>query len=217
MKSPHPEDPSLVIDIGGERMSGSVALSAVDELRCVVRAKAGDEEAFALLYQKYERTIYQFVYRMVGNADDASDLTQECFIRAYKALPQTTDDLHIGAWLRRIAANVCLDTLRRRNRLRWLRLDQLNPWHGNSLRAAGAADPERALLQTETQDLVERILQRLQPRYRAVLILREYEGYSIDEIADMLNISRSAAKSLLFRAREEFRRLYHDMEASTSG
>ncbi len=217
VKSPHPDDPSLVIDIGGERMSGSVALSAVDEIRCVARAKAGDEEAFALLYQKYERTIYQFVYRMVGNADDASDLTQECFIRAYKALPQTTDDLNIGAWLRRIAANVCLDALRRRNRLRWLRLDQLSPWQGSAARSTGTGDPERALLQTETQDLVERILQRLQPRYRAVLILREYEGYSIDEIADLLGISRSAAKSLLFRAREEFRRLYHDMEASTSG
>ncbi|MCX7622550.1 MAG: sigma-70 family RNA polymerase sigma factor [Thermomicrobium sp.] len=193
-------------------MSGSVALSAADELRCVARAKAGDEEAFALLYQKYERAVYQFIYRMVGNADDASDLTQECFIRAYKALPQTTEDLNLGAWLRRIAANVCLDTLRRRNRLRWLRLDQLNPWSGGLARSP-AADPERALLQTETQDLVERILYRLQPRHRAVLILREYEGYSIDEIAEMLGLSRSATKSLLFRAREEFRRLYQDMEA----
>ncbi|MCS7246411.1 MAG: sigma-70 family RNA polymerase sigma factor [Thermomicrobium sp.] len=196
-------------------MSGSVALSAADELRCVARAKAGDDEAFALLYQKYERTIYQFIYRMVGNAEDASDLTQECFIRAYKALPQTSEDLNLGAWLRRIAANVCLDTLRRRSRLRWLRLDHLAPWQGGPSRST-THDPERALLQTETQDVVERVLQRLQPRYRAALILREYEGYSSDEIADFLGISRSAAKSLLFRAREEFRRLYHEMEASTS-
>lgn len=108
-------------------MSGTVALSAAEEIRYIARAKAGDEEAFTLLYQKYERTIYQFIYRMVGNAEDANDLTQECFLRAYKALPQTSDDLNLGAWLRRIATNVCLDTLRRRNRLRWLRLDQLSP------------------------------------------------------------------------------------------
>jgi len=198
-------------------MSGSVALTAADELHCIARAKAGDADAFALLYQKYERSVYQFIYRMVGNAEDASDLTQECFIRAYKALPQTNEELNIGAWLRRIAANVCLDTLRRRSRLRWLRLDQLNPWQSPAQRSAGTGDPERALLHTETQDLVERILQQLQPRYRAVLILREYEGYSIEEIGAMLGVSRSAVKSLLFRAREEFRRLYHEMEASTSG
>ncbi len=198
-------------------MSGSVALSTADELHCIARAKAGDEEAFTLLYQKYERPIYQFIYRMVGNADDASDLTQECFIRAYKALSQTTDDLNIGGWLRRIAANLCLDALRRRSRFHWLRLDHLNPWQSHSLRSTVSPDPERALLQAETQDSVERVLSRLQPRHRAVLILREYEGYSIDEIAELLGTSRSAVKSLLFRAREEFRRLYHELEASGSG
>ncbi len=215
MSTSHPDEPSLVIDMGGQGMSGTVALSAADEIRCIARAKAGDEEAFTLLYQKYERTVYQFIYRMVGNAEDANDLTQECFLRAYKALPQTSDDLNLGAWLRRIATNVCLDTLRRRNRLRWLRLDQFVPWQGVSLRANGT-DPERALMQTETQDVVTRVLQQLQPRYRAALILREYEGYSSDEIAALLGISRSAAKSLLFRAREEFRRLYHEMEASST-
>lgn len=194
-------------------MSGSVALSAADESLCIARAKAGDTEAFAAIYHKYERPIYQFIYRMVGNAEDASDLTQECFLRAYRALPQTSDDLNIGAWLRRIASNVCLDALRRRQRLRWLRLDQLPPWHHAPHRSTGS-DPERAFLRTEAQDTVERVLQKLQPRQRIALILREYEGYTSDEIAEMLGISRSAAKSLLFRAREEFRRLYHEVEAS---
>ena len=70
-------------------------------------------------------------------------------------------------------------------------------------------------METETQDTVERVLQRLQPHYRAALILREYEGYSSEEIAQILGISRSAAKSLLFRAREEFRRLFREMEAQS--
>jgi len=214
VSTPHPDEPSFVIDTGGPGMSGSVALSAADELRCVARAKAGDHDAFALLYQKYERSVYQFIYRMVGNAEEASDLTQECFIKAYRALPQTTDDLNVGGWLRRIATNVCLDALRRRNRLRWLRLDHLAPWQNSSLRS-DAIDPERALMETETQDTVERVLQRLQPHYRAALILREYEGYSSEEIAQILGISRSAAKSLLFRAREEFRRLFREMEAQS--
>jgi RNA polymerase sigma-70 factor (ECF subfamily) len=87
-------------------------------------------------------------------------------------------------------------------------------WQNSSLRS-DAIDPERALLETETQDTVERVLQRLQPHYRAALILREYEGYSSEEIAQILGISRSAAKSLLFRAREEFRRLFREMEAQS--
>lgn len=197
--------------MGGEGMSGPIALSLAEERQCIARAKDGDPEAFAILYNNYERSVYQFIYRMVGNAEDASDLTQECFLRAYRALSQTNEEVNIAAWLRRIAANVCFDTLRRRSRLRWLRFDQLPPWQ-NPATQSTTVDPERAFLQTETQDIVEQVLQKLQPRHRMVLILREYEGYSSDEIAEILNISRSAAKSLLFRAREEFRRLYHEME-----
>jgi len=191
-------------------MDGSAALSAAEELRWVTRAKEGDQAAFEAIFQRYERPIYQFIYRMTGNVEDASDLTQECFIRAYRSLSQTSDDLNVSAWLHRIAANACLDALRRRQRIRWL------PWegHGQPNHELGRCleDPEREALRSETQEVVQRVLNQMNPRYRLALILREFEGLSCDEIGQIMRLSRSAVKSVLFRAREEFRRIYRMTE-----
>uniref|UniRef100_A0A7C3AS14 Sigma-70 family RNA polymerase sigma factor n=1 Tax=Thermorudis sp. TaxID=1969470 RepID=A0A7C3AS14_9BACT len=191
-------------------MDGSAALSAAEEIGWVNRAKEGDQAAFEAIFLRYERPIYQFIYRMMGNAEDASDLTQECFIRAYRALPQTSDDLNVSAWLHRIAANACLDVLRRRKRIRWL------PWEGQGqpdLHLNGhLEDPEREAIRSETQELVQRVLTQMNPRHRLALILREYEGLSCEEIGQIMGLSRSAVKSVLFRAREEFRRIYRAVE-----
>lgn len=191
-------------------MDGSAALSAAEELGWVTRAKEGDQAAFEAIFQRYERPIYQFIYRMMGNAEDAGDLTQECFIRAYRALPQTSDDLNVSAWLHRIAANACLDLLRRRKRIRWL------PWEGqgqSDLPLNGHLDdPEREAIRNETQALVQYVLSQMNPRHRLALILREYEGLSCEEIGEIMGLSRSAVKSVLFRAREEFRRIYRTTE-----
>ncbi len=191
-------------------MDGSAALSAAEEIGWVNRAKEGDQAAFEAIFLRYERPIYQFIYRMMGNAEDASDLTQECFIRAYRALPYTSDDLNVSAWLHRIAANACLDVLRRRKRIRWL------PWEGQGqpdLHLNGhLEDPEREAIRSETQELVQRVLTQMNPRHRLALILREYEGLSCEEIGQIMGLSRSAVKSVLFRAREEFRRIYRAVE-----
>lgn len=191
-------------------MDGSAALSAAEEIGWVNRAKEGDQAAFEAIFLRYQRPIYQFIYRMMGNAEDASDLTQECFIRAYRALPQTSDDLNVSAWLHRIAANACLDALRRRKRIRWL------PWEGQGqpdLQLTGhLEDPEREAIRSETQELVQRVLTQMNPRHRLALILREYEGLSCEEIGQIMGLSRSAVKSVLFRAREEFRRIYRAVE-----
>ncbi|MGZ7212505.1 RNA polymerase sigma factor, partial [Streptococcus pyogenes] len=77
------------------------------------------QAAFEAIFQRYERQIYSFIYRMMGDPDDAYDLTQDCFVKAFRALNRTSDDLNVSAWLHRIASNACLDVLRRRQRLRW--------------------------------------------------------------------------------------------------
>ena len=103
----------------------------------VERARRGDADAFEALVRRYERQIYSFTYRMLGDADDAADLTQESFVKAYRALPRARPDTNVSAWLHRIAANACLDVLRRRQRLRWL------PWNGarhDHLLLGGPAD-----------------------------------------------------------------------------
>lgn len=186
-------------------------LMASEEDVWVSQAKAGDQAAFEAIVQRYERPIYGFVYRMMGNADDAADLTQECFIRAYRNLGKTNNDLNVSAWLHRIASNACLDVLRRRQRIRWLPWD--NTRHEPMLGSVDSDSPEQHVMNSEVSTLVQHTLSRMSPRNRAALIMREYEGMSCDDIGDVLGISRSAVKSVLFRGREEFRKLYPDFES----
>lgn len=185
----------------------------VDEATWVSRAKEGDQAAFEAIFQRYERQIYGFIYRMMGNPEDANDLTQECFIRAYKALSQTSD-LNVSAWLHRIASNACLDVLRRRQRIRWL------PWethkHEHLLHGRPLDDPERNAISNETQVVVQRVLNQMSPRNRMALVLREYEGMSCEDIGEIMGLSRSAVKSILFRGREEFRKIYRAVEEDES-
>jgi len=192
-------------------MSTYVAVP-VDEATWVGRAKEGDQAAFEVIFQRYERQIYGFIYRMMGNAEDANDLTQECFIRAYRALAQTSPDLNVSAWLHRIASNACLDVLRRRQRIRWL------PWeshkHEHLLHGKPLDDPERNAISNETQVTVQRVLNLMSARNRMALVLREYEGMSCEDIGEVMGLSRSAVKSVLFRGREEFRKVYRTVEDS---
>lgn len=181
-------------------------LMASEEDVWVSRAKAGDQAAFEAIVQRYERQIYNFVYRMMGDADDAYDLTQDCFVRAYRSLGNTNAELNVSAWLHRIASNACLDVLRRRKRIRWLPWD--NTKHEHLLEDEGVDDPERNVVARETTSAVQATLNKMTPRNRAALVLREYEGLSCEEIGDILGMSRSAVKSVLFRGREEFRKLY---------
>lgn len=189
-------------------MIGTMVMAS-EEASWVARAKAGDQAAFAELFARYERRIYAFVYRMMGNPDDAFDLTQETFLKAYRALDKTDEELNVNAWLHRIASNACMDVLRRRQRLRWL------PWDGAKHERASHQredDPEDTLLGDETQRAVGRVLREMSPRNRQAMILREYEGLSCEDIGEIMGVSRSAVKSILFRGREEFRKIYVQME-----
>lgn len=180
-----------------------------EETGWVARAKAGDQAAFASLFARYERRIYAFSYRMMGDPDDAFDLTQETFLKAFRALDKTDEELNVNAWLHRIASNACMDVLRRRQRIRWL------PWEGPKHERASSTpedDPEGALIGNETQRTVQRVLDKMAPRNRQAMVLREYEGLSCEDIGEIMGVSRSAVKSILFRGREEFRKLYLQQE-----
>lgn len=187
-------------------------LMASEEDVWVSRAKAGDQAAFEAIVQRYERQIFSFVYRMMGDADDAYDLTQDCFVRAYRSLGSTSADLNVSAWLHRIASNACLDVLRRRKRIRWLPWD--NTKHEHLLGSRSSDEPESTTVSLEVSHIVQETLSRMTPRNRAALIMREYEGLSCEEIGEVLGLSRSAVKSVLFRGREEFRKLYPESEVA---
>jgi RNA polymerase sigma-70 factor (ECF subfamily) len=179
---------------------------AIDEHSWVSRAREGDTAAFEAIYNRYERRIYAFTYRLMGNAEDAYDLTQDTFVKAYMALPRTAPDLNLSAWLHRIASNACMDVLRRRKLISWL------PWEtfdtNPAIEPAADDDPVGDYDQVETSSEVQTVLNKLSPKHRMALVLKEYQGMSCDEIGDVMGASRSAVKSLLFRAREEFRQIY---------
>ncbi len=182
-----------------------------DETGCIQRARQGDEAAFAIIYERYEKQIYGLVYRMMGNPDEAADLTQECFLKAFVALPKTAESLNLSAWLHRIASNACLDVLRRRRIIRWLHWDTFAT--GGTPEPAVEDGPERAYLRGETKEHVQSILNELSPRYRLCLVLREYQGFSYEKIAEIMGTSTSSVKSMLFRSREQFRKVYNSREA----
>jgi len=179
-------------------------VTAAHEMAWVERARHGDIVAFESLLRRYERQIYGFTYRMMGgNAADADDLTQETFIKAYRALPRTADVLHVSAWLHRIAANSCRDELRRRKRARCQAWDPI--LHDPVAHDGPEENPEALMIQKEADEQVQAVLNRMKPRNTQALALREYLGMSCEEIGAVMGISHKAVKSTLFRAREEFR------------
>jgi RNA polymerase sigma-70 factor (ECF subfamily) len=186
-------------------VEGFALAVALDETEWLTRARTGDAAAFEAIYQRYERRIYSYVYRLMGNAEDASDLTQDTFVKAYQALPRAQGEMNLSAWLHRIASNTCLDVLRRRRLVQWLPWDvfDTNP----AIEPAAPDDPAASYVKQETSVEVQRILAKLSPKHRVALVLKEYQGLSCDEIAEVMGTSRSAVKSLLFRAREEFRQI----------
>jgi RNA polymerase sigma-70 factor (ECF subfamily) len=184
-------------------------------------ADRSTEDLFEALFAQYEQAIYQYVYRLLGDPEDARDFTQDAFFKAYRKLPETLakGNFQPQAWLYRIATNVCLDELRHRSLLKW------QPWEAfvTLFHPSQVArdNPERDALQAETRHEVERVLEKLPPRYRTALILREYHGLGYEEIAHALGTSRTAVKTLLLRAREAFRlhyaRLHPKLAAQARG
>lgn len=203
------------VNTGLVRNSEGQAKEVWDETTWVERARAGDEAAFAAIYEKYERPIYSLVYRLMGNAEDAFDITQDVFVKAYKALGKTNPELNLSAWLHRIASNACMDVLRRRKIVRWLPWDPAE--HTNITPASENDEPEYRVVSRQTKEQVQAVLNKMNERYRLCLVLREYQDLSCEEIADVLGISRQAVKSTLFRAREQFREIYERMEQEVAG
>lgn len=170
----------------------------------IERWRSGDERAFEELVARYEKRVYNLCYRMSGNADDAGDLTQEAFVRVYAALPNFRGQSSFATWLYRIATNICLDELRRRGREPARSLDQPAPAEDGRLMpqtADPAAGPPEEIERAELRAAVLGGIAALQPDHRAVLVLRDLQGLSYEEIAAALGCSLGTVKSRLNRAR----------------
>jgi RNA polymerase sigma-70 factor (ECF subfamily) len=196
--------------------AGLSAASFHDEL-LVSAAKRGDRAAFSELVRRYERKVYNLAYRYAGNPDDAADLAQEAFLKAFCALATFRGRSTFSTWLYRVTANVCLDALRGRQRRRNLSLDQ-GPAGSQGDHAWELADPRADLSeqvqQREVQRAVHQAISRLGPEHRLVVILRDLQGFSYQEISQILGLNLGTVKSRLNRARLALRDELADRELS---
>src|SRR5690349_19665381 len=174
-----------------------VTVVADDEL--IAEVRVGDQEAFAVLVDRYKRPVYNLAYRLLGNPNDAEDAAQETFVRAYTRLATYEPDGRFGAWLSAICSHWCIDTMRaRRRRVQTVALGKVT----ESDRFISQVDgPEEVALMADSRDEVQRWLDALPPQYRTVLSLRYFQDLSYAEIADVLDEPVSTVRMRLFRAR----------------
>jgi RNA polymerase sigma-70 factor (ECF subfamily) len=169
----------------------------------VARAKAGDREAFRALVERHSRNVFRLAFRMTGNEEDAEDVVQETFLKAYRNLPRFAGQSEFSTWLHRIAANCAVDSLRRRVS----RQMQERPLEASALEAAATdPTPERTLSGSEIHQRVALSLEGLSAMERAAFVLRHFEGRTIAEIGKTLGVRSGAAKNCVFRAVAKLRR-----------
>jgi len=162
------------------------------------RARAGDRQAFARLVRRHQERVFGFLLRMLGARDEAMDLTQDAFLKAWNALPGWKPEARFTTWLFQIARNTALDLLRRRQRIEFVPLDDETA-DGETRDAAPL--PEERLADRQRIELLERALDALPAEQREILLLRELENMSYAEIAATLDINEGTVKSRLARAR----------------
>ena len=170
----------------------------------LARARQGDSEAFRSLVERHSRSVFHLAFRMTGNEQDAEDVVQESFLRAYKQLGRFESRANFGTWLYRIVANCSVDLMRskqaRHDQTRGDSLDEVG-----DLPAVDVPGPERLARSAEIDRRVRGALADLSPLERAAFTLRHYEGRSIDEISRTLGLGTSAAKHSVFRAVKKLR------------
>jgi len=170
----------------------------IEDTALVRRTLSGDQEAFTALVEKYKDPVFNVAYRMLGNPTEAEDVAQEAFVRAYTQLHTYKDTHRFSTWLLSIASHLSIDQLRRR---RFLALPLENVPFLEWIADVGPS-PEQSALRRETADDMQRILDTLPMKYRAVLLLRYWHDFSYEEIAQALDLTPALVKARLHRARE---------------
>lgn len=183
----HPDAPGALSELTG-----------LDDAELVAATRGGRREAFDTIVERHRRAVYQVCYRFVNNHEDASDLSQETFVRAWKGLKNFKGQSQLSTWLYRIAVNVCL------NRIAGKKVGgkkvAVEPIDADSFVDHGAEDPRGSLLRAERAGVVRRAIAELPDKQRATLILRTYHDLSHQQIADILGSSVGAVKANFFHA-----------------
>lgn len=181
------------------------------EAELIVKAQQGDEDAFAQLLDAHQGKVYGLTLRLTGSPEDAMELTQETFFNAWRGLPSFHQDSKFSTWLYRLATNVTIDFLRKEKRRRSLSTSSLSIEDDDDQRVLDIPDqrftPQSEAERRELQEAVHRGLSQLSNEHRQVLVLRELNGLSYGEIAQVLDIEEGTVKSRIARARLALRKI----------
>jgi RNA polymerase sigma-70 factor (ECF subfamily) len=188
-----------------------------EEQLLVDRCRQGDRESFAQLMRLHERQIYNFTYRMLGDEEEAEDLTQDIFVAAFKGIRKFRGEAKFSTWLYRIALN------QTRNRIKYLsRRDffakqsrrvqyrQESPWENPDLLPDSAPTPEQWTLTKSMAAQVQECLNQIPPQARQILVMRDVQGFSYEELSEMLSLNPGTVKSRLHRARSALQQCLAD-------
>src|SRR5262250_2164823 len=189
-------------------IQNNVTAPISEELQLVQAAKKGDDSAFEELVRRYDRNVFRIAQHITQNREDAEDVVQDAFLKAYSNLEQFQGQSQFYTWLVRIAVNEALMKLRRRRPERMVSLDEEVKTEEDSLPrevADWSPNPEQLYNQSELRDILSRTIQGLPPTFRTVFVLRDVEGLSTEETAEALDLSVPAVKSRLLRARLQLR------------
>lgn len=170
----------------------------------VAKSRDGDIDAFEELVHRYERKIYTIAYRLIGNRDDANDLAQEAFLKAFQGIKNFRGEASFQTWLCRITTNVCRDEIRKRCRKPVDHLDDaiiLDEGEVTRQVATQEPGPEELFEQKELSEQIQKIINTLSPDFRLALVLRDIQGFSYEEISEQLDCSLGTVKSRISRAR----------------
>ncbi|TET25795.1 MAG: sigma-70 family RNA polymerase sigma factor [Candidatus Aminicenantes bacterium] len=179
-----------------------------EDFELLAKFKKGDQQAFELLVRKYKTTVYNTIYSIIGNAQEADDIAQEVFLKVYTKADSFKGKSSFSTWLYRITVNRCVDELRRRKNKIISYETEFNQEEKLKLKdvlASRENDITEKLRQKELQDIIQKAMNSLPEKYRIILTLKEIEGLSYKEISQIMKISLAKVKIWLFRARQKLK------------
>ena len=206
---------------GGQRASTvthgrTTAPGAVDDHDLVVAARAGDRAAFKTLFERYHRRAYALAFGVVRHQEDALDVVQDAFIKAHKYLDKFEGNSSFYTWLYRIVMNLAIDHLRKHRRVKPVELDEARVMTEDGVESSLlprilGGNPGRALLDKQIRARIDQALDELSENHRSVLVMRELEGLSYEEMAATMGCSKGTIMSRLFHARKNMQRRLIDL------
>ncbi|MBN2245113.1 MAG: sigma-70 family RNA polymerase sigma factor [Candidatus Aminicenantes bacterium] len=176
----------------------------MEEKELVLQSIKGDEEAFGLLVKKYKNKVFNMAYSMTQNRETADDISQDVFIKTYKALPKFQFKSQFGTWLYQITVNHIRDFLRKESKVKHYSLEEMQELPSPDKNHTHSV--EKIQIDKKRREIVHTTIRALPEKHRIILVLRDIQGYSYDDIAKILKISPGTVDSRLFRARRSLRK-----------